>query len=37
MAMTGALALHLTAFLPVVGWAVALYFAFVAVGLWFLR
>jgi hypothetical protein len=37
MAMTGALALHLTAFLPIVGWAVALYFAFVAVGLWFLR
>jgi hypothetical protein len=31
------LALHLTAFLPIVGWAVVLYFAFVAVGLWFLR
>ncbi|MFA0759208.1 MAG: hypothetical protein PVTTEEND_000160 [Candidatus Fervidibacter sp.] len=36
-AMIGALALHLTAFLPIVGWAVVLYFAFVAVGLWFLR
>jgi len=36
-ALIGALALHLTAFLPIVGWAVVLYFAFVAVGLWFLR
>mgnify|MGYP001774345957 CR=1 FL=1 len=36
-ALLGALVLHWTAFLPVVGWAIALYFAFVAVGLWFLR
>lgn len=32
-ALVGALVLFLTAFLPIVGWAVVLYFAFVAVGL----
>ncbi len=32
--LVGALVLHLTAFMPIVGWAVVIYWAIVAVGLW---
>lgn len=37
VALLGALALHLLAFFPVIGWAVLLYWAVVAVGTWIVK
>ncbi len=37
VAFLGALALHLLAFFPVIGWAVLLYWAVVAVGTWIVK
>jgi len=36
-ALLGALVLHLAVGMPVAGWAIGLYWAFVAVGAWFIR
>ncbi|MCX7643323.1 MAG: hypothetical protein N2116_05915 [Armatimonadetes bacterium] len=37
VALVGALALHLLVFFPLIGWAVLLYWAIVAVGTWIVR